>query len=81
MITKQTLFILGAGASADFGYPLGAKLREEICDRLKTANRNAEEIGKVLAGEDSDIPEYLENYILEVTKFGKQLYEAGDYSK
>jgi len=31
MITKPTLFILGAGASIPYGFPSGAKLREQIC--------------------------------------------------
>ena len=30
MITRQTVFILGAGASYGFGYPLGKKLLEII---------------------------------------------------
>lgn len=34
MITKNTLFILGAGASAPFGYPTGQKLREIILKNL-----------------------------------------------
>lgn len=31
MITKPTLFILGAGASIPYGFPSGASLREQIC--------------------------------------------------
>lgn len=31
MITKPTLFILGAGASIPYGFPSGAKLRTQIC--------------------------------------------------
>lgn len=31
MITKPTLFILGAGASIPYGFPSGAKLRNQIC--------------------------------------------------
>lgn len=34
MITNQTLFILGAGASNPYHYPLGTELSEAICDRL-----------------------------------------------
>lgn len=37
MITQQTLFILGAGASFPYGYPTGLGLRENIC--LNTYNR------------------------------------------
>ena len=31
MITKETLFILGAGASVPYGYPTGNELRNDIC--------------------------------------------------
>lgn len=32
MITKPTLFILGAGASIPYGFPSGAALRRQICE-------------------------------------------------
>src|ERR1041384_2040838 len=35
MITEETVLILGAGASADYGYPLGRELMLNICDSLK----------------------------------------------
>ena len=31
MIAERTVFVLGAGASVPFGFPTGAKLREDIC--------------------------------------------------
>jgi len=31
MITEETVFILGAGASAPYGYPTGKELRRQIC--------------------------------------------------
>lgn len=31
MITENTIFILGAGASKPYGFPTGAELREQIC--------------------------------------------------
>ena len=34
MIDKQTVFILGAGASAPYGYPTGKQLRQQIIDNL-----------------------------------------------
>jgi len=34
MITQQTVFILGAGASAPYGYPTGAGLKDIICDEI-----------------------------------------------
>lgn len=35
---SKTTFILGAGASLDYGYPLGSTLIEEIQNRLKVDN-------------------------------------------
>lgn len=32
MIEKKTLLIIGAGSSVPYGYPTGAKLRNELCD-------------------------------------------------
>jgi hypothetical protein len=34
MIQKRTVLILGAGASADFGYPMGSELREMLINQL-----------------------------------------------
>lgn len=34
MITKETVFILGAGASKPYGYPSGLDLVQIICDNL-----------------------------------------------
>jgi hypothetical protein len=31
MVTKKTVFILGAGASCPYGYPSGARLRQRVC--------------------------------------------------
>lgn len=33
MITKRTVFVLGAGASIPYGFPSGADLRQMICDQ------------------------------------------------
>ena len=35
MITKPTVFILGAGASCDYGYPTGIKFIHEIRKQLE----------------------------------------------
>jgi len=41
MITEKTVFILGAGASAPYGYPTGEELRRIICfDYPKIANQD-----------------------------------------
>lgn len=38
MIESNTVFILGAGASKPFGYPIGLELRKIICDNLGDPN-------------------------------------------
>lgn len=35
MITQETVFILGAGASVPYGYPTGNKLRQDICENFE----------------------------------------------
>ena len=46
MITEPTAFILGAGASSSYGFPLGDKLRELIIKSLSDPQKN--ETGKYL---------------------------------
>ena len=36
MIGDETVFILGAGASAPYGYPIGGGLRDDICLNFKS---------------------------------------------
>ncbi|MCX5817334.1 MAG: hypothetical protein NTX75_14035 [Proteobacteria bacterium] len=40
MITNNTVFILGAGASSSYGYPTGAELRRRICSEYATKLNN-----------------------------------------
>ena len=47
MIEQETVLILGAGASADYGFPLGKKLIEEIYIFIK--KDNTDRIKKALA--------------------------------
>jgi len=42
MITEETVFILGAGASAPYGYPTGKELRREICKNFYRDLKNLE---------------------------------------
>lgn len=42
MITKKTVFVLGAGASKPYGFPLGPELRDRLCGAIQ---------GSWLAGE------------------------------
>ena len=48
MIKKNTVFVLGAGASSDFGYPLGNKLRDKIIDVFSNDDTAIEELANAL---------------------------------
>ncbi len=59
MITKQTVFILGAGASTEYGFPLGAALVQQL---IKDTSRN-ENLGQQLLAAQfrgNDIDEFRE---------------------
>ena len=59
MITKNTVFILGAGASADFGYPAGDQLRTFVHNRCKSySGIFTTNIARAFAGWEEDIPDY-----------------------
>jgi len=56
MITKPTLFILGAGSSFSFGYPLGKNLVDIILKNFDTTNKeNAVELFKGLGFSEEEI--------------------------
>jgi len=78
MITKNTVFVLGAGASSDFGFPLGLKLREEIIQRFNKPNKlEVEYIAQALCG---SFPHEFKDYIPPITQFANKLYHDADYS-
>lgn len=68
MVTKPTVFILGAGASEPYGYPSGKKLVQEIIDGLQDRN----ELFQLCEG--------LEFYKQEIDKFCNALRLSGDFS-
>lgn len=76
MISKKTVFILGAGASSEFKYPLGEKLREYIINNLEVKNAAVNEIAMVLAEDKFDVPDYES----EIIEFAKKLKHDGSYS-
>ena len=41
MITRKTVFVLGAGASSPYGFPLGAELRQHVLDRFNSTTGQA----------------------------------------
>jgi len=45
MITEKTVFVLGAGASAPYGYPTGYELKNQVLDFLKTESNNLVRFG------------------------------------
>jgi hypothetical protein len=50
MITRQTLLVLGAGASAPYGFPTGRQLLVEICDNLLVARQSELRTGLLNCG-------------------------------
>jgi len=74
MIKTPTLFILGAGASAPFGYPTGGKLRNEICSSL-----NVNRLIKLLNSAPSLNPLAFRSEDL-VKKFVGDFHSSGSYS-
>ncbi|MEI8234263.1 MAG: hypothetical protein WCH57_06215 [Verrucomicrobiota bacterium] len=46
MITKRICFVLGAGASMDFGFPSGSKLLTQICENLLSPERSGQPFWK-----------------------------------
>ena len=42
MFEKPVLFVVGAGASSDFGFPLGSALGEQIADALSIEPRDGQ---------------------------------------
>lgn len=44
MIEKETVLILGAGASTDYGYPLGRTLIMSICKELDDESNHFSEL-------------------------------------
>jgi hypothetical protein len=53
MITKKTVFILGAGASVPYGFPTGKGLRALICENFVNKIRS-------LAAKENDRPAYID---------------------
>ncbi len=49
MITIPTVLVLGAGASKPFGFPLGAELKNEVCELLSDKVGRLNEFKKVAA--------------------------------
>jgi hypothetical protein len=66
LIATPTVFVLGAGASAPYGFPLGADLAETICRHV--GNRNSVLLRQLRS---IDFPESL------IQSFGRELGESG----
>jgi len=66
MISDCTVFILGAGASAPYGYPVGSGLRDDICLNFKTdmsvlSERSRGNLGEIEKYID-DIEDFVEHF-------------------
>src|SRR5215204_792375 len=68
MVTRPTVFILGAGASYSFGYPLGKNLIEIIIKNFDPNNsENAIELFKGLGFSEEDIISFRNKLRLSAT--------------
>lgn len=74
MITTNTVFILGAGASNPFGYPIGSGLRDAICRNLQGRNANTDEVAQALAEDKGDVPS-IEKAVIE---FRDRFYRSSE---
>lgn len=84
MISKPTVFILGAGASAHYGFPSGEELVSLICEELKPKINHYEVMGEhnEVVDNDSLHAVLLENNFSkeEIREFRKALKKSQLYS-
>jgi hypothetical protein len=66
VITKPTVFIIGAGASASYGFPVGDELSGRIVNETLKPNTNLKRALRLAGHEDTDI-----------TRFRERLNDAG----
>lgn len=71
MIEKNTVFIIGAGGSYPYGFPLGIELRQ-------LAYRNAESMFQKFNAEVGD--DFLADIVRVASQFSRQLKSSGDQS-
>lgn len=63
MITKPTLFILGAGASIPYGFPSGWELRNKICEAAEgVSSKTVTDLNTALGIPCEDIIEFARNF-------------------
>ena len=81
MIVNNTVFILGAGASADFGFPSGEELRQRIIQGFIATDsqtyKDVESIAKALSVPDED---EFNDYIKPINEFAYKLKHDAGYS-
>ncbi len=70
MITNNTVFILGAGASRPYGYPTGAELRRIICSNFTT------KLNKLLTGDNIIDNDNLSPEVYESIKFARAFRDS-----
>lgn len=70
MITKNTVFVLGAGASKPYGYPTGAELR------LKIATQFCDALEKLWNRINND-PEHVQMQMYDYRRMAKQFNASG----
>jgi hypothetical protein len=58
LITQQTVFVLGAGASMGFGYPSGSQLKQDIINLIRNGNTDKYRSLRQLVSKDEDITNF-----------------------
>lgn len=79
MITRNTVLILGAGASVPYGFPTGEQLMQKILDLDARTNLSK---GKAHNGEHKDFTDYIRNEydFRNIRHFFQDLRQSGKYS-
>lgn len=71
IIKNKTIFVLGAGASEPFEYPIGKALKKKLCHELSALN-----IARLLASEKDEI----DDYVYTITTFQDNFHKSAENS-
>ena len=73
MIEKQTVLILGAGSSVEFGFPTGPQLKDLICSMPKNRSEHAEFFNALGSGEKEQL---FKEFCSDLFRSGTQSVDA-----
>jgi hypothetical protein len=72
LINTKTVFVLGAGASVPFGYPVGAGLYQAVLDKFSTNGQNRQHLLNTTSFGDLD----LDRFLLALSRSGQTSVDA-----